>query len=79
VGQSPPDAGDLFVVGEDKKMGGFVYEGLYPKNGFLKKSFGGDQFEEVFRFGLAAEGPKTFATATGHNEQEERGHRRSLR
>jgi hypothetical protein len=62
------------VVGEDKKMGGFAGEGLYPENSFLEKGFGGDQFEKVFGFCLAAEGPETFATATSHNKEKERGH-----
>jgi hypothetical protein len=67
------------VIGEDKKMGGFVYEGLYPKNSFLEKGFGGDQFKKVFGFCFAAEGPETFATATSHDEEKERGwHRKSL-
>ena len=50
-------------------MGGFADEGLYPENSFLEQGFGGDQFEEVFGFCLATEGPKAFATATGHNEE----------
>jgi len=62
------------VVGKDKKMGGFVYEGLYPEDSFLEKGFGGDQFEEVFGFGFTTEGPKAFATSTGHNEEKERRH-----
>ena len=73
------DARDLFVVGEDKKMGGFAGEGLKPKNSFLKEGFGGDQFKQVLGFCLATEGPKPFAAATSHDEEKERGHRRSLR
>ena len=62
------------MVGKDKKMGRFAGEGLYPKNSFLEKGFGGDQFKKVFGFCFAAEGPETFATATSHDEEKERGH-----
>jgi len=62
------------VVGEDKKMRGVADEGLKAKNSFLEQCFGGDQFEKMFGFRFATEGPKTFTAATGHDEEKERGH-----
>jgi hypothetical protein len=69
----------LFVIGENEKFGGAGGEGFYAENRFLKQGFGRNQFEKVFGFGFTAQGPEAFPTATGHDEEEERGrHRESL-
>ena len=72
--QSVANTGDLLVVGEDQKMGGFAGEGLESEDSLLEQGLGGDQFEEVFGLGLSAEGPETLAGASRHDEEEERGH-----
>jgi hypothetical protein len=67
------------VIGENEKIGGFGGEGLYPQDCFLKQSFGGDEFEKMFGLGFSAQRPEALTTATGHDEEEERGrHRKSL-
>jgi hypothetical protein len=61
-------AGNLFVIGENEEVRRLRGEGFYAEDGFLKEGFGGNQFEEVFGFGFAAEGPEAFAAAPGHDE-----------
>jgi len=58
------------VIGENEKVRRLRGEGFNSEDGFLKEGFGGNQFEEVFGFRFATEGPEAFAAATGHDEHQ---------
>ena len=67
------------MIGKNEKMGGFGGKGLDSENCFLKQSSGRDELEEMFGFCFSAQWPEALPTATGHDEEEERGrHRESL-
>ena len=53
-------------------------EPFEPGNGLIEQSSVIEQIEELFGFGVSAEGPETSAASTGENEGIVRAHGRDL-